>query len=124
MTRGPKARQRNRSAYAIVDREAADEFKNAARRQRCAVCGRMWLSEGHHVIYQQELRHAAHEKGIEFESIRWDQRNLLPLCARCHTAHHQGHGRIPLRLVIAELPDIIYFAQEINRMWFLGRTYS
>lgn len=54
-----------------------------ARFPRCLVCGQP-TSEMHHYIPKSQSLY-----------LRWDFRNLIPLCRGCHWAHHKkGDPRI------------------------------
>lgn len=90
-----------------------------ARSRACAVCGQR-ATQGHHIITQQELRHAC---GGELARFRWDQRNLLALCNGCHAGHHARSRPIPLSVLRAFAPDVFAFAVEIDRTWWVERTY-
>lgn len=68
------------------------------RATSCVVCGRMAV-QLHHVIYAQHIP----------REHRKDDRNLIPLCLRCHADHHSRQHPISLNL----LPDSVYeFAVE------------
>jgi cytochrome c553 len=74
----------------------------------------------HHVIYRQELRHVGaewRERGGDWKSVdamkkKWlaDDRNLIPLCQRCHERHHTRFEVLPIHV----LPDSVFeFAAEL-----------
>lgn len=68
----------------------------------CERCGRRGYVERHHVIRGQVVRR---EHGD-----RYDPRNRLVLCPRCHPDGAQGAGRLP----IAAVPDAAFeFAADL-----------
>lgn len=115
-----------------IDRQASEAWAWGARSKPCAVCGAVGGVEGHHVVYQQTLRKAALATGLEFERLRWDTRNRLPLCARHHQAHHSGRYRVPLEVVLEHAPKLMQFVRELDRAHdgcepvacFVERTYA
>jgi hypothetical protein len=79
----------------------------------CINCGHRAV-QLHHVVYEQELmrRYAQgrHRDGPTRSSLRKDQRNLVPVCKRCHERHHSRFS--PLFLL--QLPDSVFeFATEV-----------
>lgn len=110
-----------------IDRQASEAWAKAARTKTCALCKAKGV-EGHHVITQQQLKAWAREQdryGWQelFERVRWDRRNLLPLCQRHHDAHHNASHRLALRIVREACPKIDQFARELGLGWWLERTY-
>lgn len=68
------------------------------RIDNCVLCGRRAVHM-HHVVYQQFIR--GHEK---------DDRNMVPVCFRCHERHHSRTCVFSLGL----LPDSVFeFAAEV-----------
>ena len=68
------------------------------RIDHCVLCGRRAVHM-HHCVYEQHCR--GHEK---------DERNLVPVCQRCHERHHQRVLVFSLGL----LPDSVFeFAEEV-----------
>jgi hypothetical protein len=88
------------------------------------MCGAKAGVQGHHVITQQQLRIAASELNKDFERLRWDTRNRLPLCARHHAAHHSAFHRIPRDVLEKACPKVFQFARELGLEWWLERTYG
>jgi hypothetical protein len=119
MKRTPLKRRHKRQ----IDRQASEAWAKHARAKTCALC-RSAAVEGHHVITQQALRQNAQANGYEFERVRWDFRNCLPLCRRHHEAHHNASHRLSLRVVRKACPKIDQFAREVGLAWFLERTYK
>jgi hypothetical protein len=105
------------------ERAARQRWTEEARKRPCAMCGR-GPSQGHHVITQQELKHVARAKRVLLMTIRWDLRNMLPLCESCHERHHKGICRVPLLLAFRLCPGLDDFARECDRMWWLARYYQ
>lgn len=89
----------------------------------CAVCGSTRGIAGHHVVTQQELGHVAAEQGRDLDRLLWDQRNRLALCEGCHAAHHSRARPVPLTILFHRCPGVFDFAEEIDRSWWLERTY-
>jgi 5-methylcytosine-specific restriction endonuclease McrA len=105
-----------------IDREASEAWARHARKKRCVVCGAKG-AKGHHIITQQQLRIAATELDRDYESLRWDLRNLLPLCERHHTAHHSRAHVLDLLIVLEHAPKVAQFARELDLFWYLQREY-
>lgn len=120
MARKP-LRQVHRVKVAI-DRQAAAAWAAAARRKRCVVCGAK-EPQGHHIVWQQQLRRQATWLGVEFERLRWDRRNLLPLCEGCHGANHARSRPVTLEELRAHAPKVFQFARELGLLPWLERTY-
>lgn len=82
------------------------EFHLAALGQR--ICRRQGCRStefggGHHVVYQQELRHVGRADAL------WDKRNALRLCPTCHANAHNLH-----HIDLTQLTDANYeFAFEV-----------
>lgn len=120
------------SVNRVIDRQASEAWAWGARSKPCAVCGVTAGVEGHHVVYQQTLRKVAQMTGLEFDRLRWDTRNRLPLCARHHQAHHVGRLRVPLEVVLEHAPKLMQFVRELDRAHdgcepvscFIERTYK
>lgn len=89
----------------------------------CLVCGHRPATQGHHIVTQQELRKAAVDTGVELAAIRWDRRNLLPVCDGCHANHHSRSRPISLAVLRVHAPLVFAFAAEVGRAWWLTRTY-
>jgi 5-methylcytosine-specific restriction endonuclease McrA len=106
-----------------VDRDAAAAWAWVARSQPCAACGQSDRIEGHHVLYAQHVRVACRSLDLDYETWRWDVRNLMPLCMRCHQAHHTGR-RLPLELVERACPGVRAFAVELGLEHRLDRSYG
>jgi hypothetical protein len=96
-----------------------------ARGKCCAVCGRPDCPgvEGHHIIRVQVLRKEAGFRGFDFEAVRWDLRNQLPVGRLCHAAHHSASRRIPRAVLEAHTPLVFEFARELDLEWALDREY-
>lgn len=115
-----------------LDRQASEAWAKSARTKPCAVCGAT-RAQGHHLIPQQRLRRVAEDTGLDFERIRWDARNRLPLCERHHAAMHSRAHPLSLELVLREVPKFLQFVRELDRaygdgrdpvMAFVERTYG
>jgi hypothetical protein len=78
---------------------------------------------GHHLIRQQTLRKEAAAGGFDFESVRWDLRNQLPVGEPCHASHHNASRRIPRDVLEAYAPGVFDFARELGLTWALDREY-
>lgn len=102
-----------------MNRQAASAWAHRARGKRCVICGAA-RPRGHHIVYQQILRR---EHPDRYEDIRWDYRNLLPLCDRHHAMHHSRAKAIPLSIVLVAQPKVVQFARELDLVWWLSRTY-
>lgn len=95
----------------------------AARSKPCAKCRRRApvVIRGHHIVKRQTVerlakslaRDAGGDIGTFVARLAWDQRNLLPLCDRCHEAHH-GPDRLSLSLIAREAPLVFGFARELG----------
>jgi hypothetical protein len=86
------------------------------------ICGAK-PAHGHHIIKQQVLKRVAQEKGLQYERIRWDLRNILPLCDRHHAQHHARMEPIALSIVLLHQPKVVQFAKELDLVWWLSREY-
>lgn len=89
----------------------------------CAMCGSTHGVQGHHAITRQELRHVAAEQGLDADTLLWDLRNRLALCEDCHASHHARSHPVPLTVLFNYCPDVFDLADEIDRSWWLERTY-
>lgn len=67
---------------------SARNFRSAGRGSRCRACFFKRSYHAHHVVYDQELQ----RRGLP----RWDKRNALPVCPKCHERHHKRMQAIPL----------------------------
>ena len=105
-----------------LDREAAAAWARRARSKQCVLCG-AHNPQGHHLITQQRLRLSAAELELDFQKLRWDTRNFLPLCPRHHAGHHSKMHPISLNIVLAESPKVIQLARELDLVWWLSREY-
>jgi hypothetical protein len=103
----------------IHSQEAAHLWMRRARSARCVICGAQ-LPKGHHIITQQQLRRSAAEC---YEQVRWDLRNMLPLCEHDHAGHHSKMHPIPLSIVLYHRPEVVAFAKELELTWWLSREY-
>jgi 5-methylcytosine-specific restriction endonuclease McrA len=57
--------------------------KNVPLYPRCFVCGNPTHAMHHYIQKSQSM------------NLRWDERNLIPLCQHCHCSHHiSGNPRI------------------------------
>jgi hypothetical protein len=84
--------------------------------------------EAHHVTsqelirkYVRALRLPAYQASEMLARLRWDVRNGLPVCRRCHDLHTRAQERIPLRLVT---PGARQFARELIAEYLLDRYYT
>lgn len=84
--------------------------------------------EAHHVTSQElirkhvrALRLPARQASEMLARLRWDKRNGLPVCRRCHDLHTRAISRIPLRLVT---PKARQFARELVAEYLLDRYYA
>lgn len=85
------------------EKAQAWEFKLAGAGPLCLVCGRLRplrFVDAHHVVYEQHLT----------AEQRWDRRNALSVCRKCHDGHHAASRRIPLS---ALTEDNWAFAREV-----------
>jgi 5-methylcytosine-specific restriction endonuclease McrA len=105
-----------------IDRQAAEAWARRARSKHCVVCGKPH-AKGHHIITQQQLRKTAESEGLDYRRLRWDQRNLLPLCERCHVRHHSRIAPVPLAVILTEAPKVLQLARELGIEWYLSREY-
>lgn len=103
----------------IQSQEAAHLWMRRARSARCVICGAR-LPLGHHIITQQQLRRTLPER---YEQVRWDLRNMLPLCEVDHVGHHSAMHKIPLSIVLYHRPEVVAFATELGLTWWLSREY-
>lgn len=107
----------------LIDRIASEGWAKGARVKPCARCGRKrGPVRGHHIIYQQELKRIAHDLGLSYERLRWDDRNRMPLCDPCHERHHSAMSRIPMAVVREAAPKATQFAAELDRQYEDGRS--
>jgi hypothetical protein len=89
----PKRKRKTRPFHGVgVAVENRHLFQEAARTQgfcQAPNCHRSWgVHDPHHVVYQQHLI----DRGLP----RFDTRNALRLCRRCHRRHHYEPGwRLP-----------------------------
>jgi len=104
-----------------TDRHAALAWATKARAMRCAVCNAK-RPHGHHVITQQVLRRTCASHRLDYERYRWDERNLLPLCERCHAQHHSRFKPVPLAIVMRNT-KAIPLAKELHLLWWISREY-
>lgn len=93
------------------------------RSKRCAICGARQV-QGHHILRQQDLRRAAQALDLEFERLRWDDRNRLPLCEKCHGLHHARQRPVPLQVLIKHAPKVFQMARELELEESLRRQYA
>ncbi|MET0604193.1 MAG: HNH endonuclease [Baekduia sp.] len=101
-----------------TDRKLAAAWKHAVcGGARCAVCGAGGKLDGHHVISQQALRGFFVDLGFDHETAerwRWDPRNGIALCERCHSRHELAVRRVPLYL----LPHAVFaFVAELDALF-------
>jgi hypothetical protein len=91
----------------------------------CAVCGNRYRNEceAHHVLRVQTLRTQASVRGFDFEQVRWDRRNRLPVCAVCHQRHHSRFRPIGRAVLEACAPKVFQFARELGLLHVLEREY-
>lgn len=115
-------RPNNRTVMGLNERLAAQAWARRARGKRCVICGAQY-PRGHHVITQQMLKTQCKELDLDYRRVRWDERNLMPLCDRHHAAHHSRAHAISLEIVLASCPKIIQFARELDLVWWLSRNY-
>jgi hypothetical protein len=98
-----------------VERVLARDFRKAVLRGPCLACGAS-PDDPHHVVYQQHLR----ERTLPL----WDWRDGVPLCRRCHDAHHNRSRPLCCSL----LPDAaLEFAFEHLGAYasdYLSRRYA
>lgn len=95
MTAATSRRQRLR-------RDLAERWAETARSRSCVACGGPPPSCGHHVVYQQTVRRECRTLGLEFAVVRFDVRNLMGVCGRCHDRHHSRSRPISARLLSAD----------------------
>lgn len=121
----PKRRKPLQKRYkSKINREAAEAWAYGIRAKTCAVCGkRCGTVQGHHVLYQAWLREAARSRELDFDRLRWDPRNRLPVGEGCHNAHHQARRRIPLQTLRDHCPKVFQMARELGLLGRLERTY-
>lgn len=112
----------SRRVKAIIDKQAAEAWAKAARSKRCVLC-RANFASGHHIISQQQLKANAQANSRDLERIRWDRRNLLPLCQRCHGRHHSRMRPVTLQELRRYAPKVFQFAREIGELAWLQRMY-
>jgi len=75
----------------------------------CWVCGE-YAPHAHHIVTRQQLRRWAHTTGRNYTDLASDERNLIPLCMGCHSAHH--NRTVPI--TSKALPDdAIRFARDL-----------
>jgi hypothetical protein len=106
----------------MTDRDAG-AWVLEARRRRCVVCGAR-RPHGHHIITQQQLRKQCQTLGIDYDPYRWDQRNLLALCERCHAGHHSKMHQLPMAVILVNAPKVVTMAKELNLVWWLSHEYT
>lgn len=111
-----------RKARKQIDRQASEAWARGAKSKPCAVCGAAGV-HAHHVITQQKLRQVAAQNGLDFERLRWDKRNRLPLCPRHHAAHHARTHPIPWVVLEQHCPKVFQLARELGLLWWLEQTY-
>lgn len=103
------------------EREAMLQFKIKvhALDGRCVVHEFATDCEGdfhaHHVISQQQLRHAGRD------DLMWDWRNGATVCDLAHRRHHRAIQRIPM---VKLPPRCIAFAAEHGFTDILNRFYT
>lgn len=95
-----------------------------ARRRRCVVCGAR-RPHGHHIITQQRIRKQCQILGFNYDLYRWDQRNLLAVCERCHARHHSKLPGYQIRMatVLVHAPQVVAMAKELRLVWWLNHEY-
>jgi hypothetical protein len=113
---------KRRANVSVIERLAREAWARRARSKTCAVCGAA-SPRGHHIITQQQLRLTATEHGLDFARLRWDTRNLLPLCDRHHAAHHNRTHPVPRSLLVSGCPKVFQFARELGLVWWVERVY-
>lgn len=113
-----------------IDRMASEAWAKGVRGKPCAVCGAKQRVSGHHIVTQQLLRRIAQQTDLDFERVRWDARNRLPLCERHHEAHHSRARPVALWRVLLAAPKLMQFVRELDRALdgepvaaFIDRTY-
>lgn len=114
---------RSRPKKRHTDRELAAAWRHAVcAGAACAVCGSKAGIEGHHVLSQQWLRGIALDLRWAKETLerwRWDPRNGIALCQRCHQRHEVASRRVR----IAELPYAVFaFVEDLDALFTDGRA--
>ena len=107
-----------------TDRQAAEQWKADIEGLPCAQCGATEGIQAHHPLKQQWLRVAAAMLGLDFEALRWDQRNRMPVCETCHSRHHLAVRRISRGVLVAACPRVFEMAGELSLVAQLEREYS
>lgn len=123
MRRSPPPARRKGLSRVPRERPVTGATFKVPRGSRCAVCGRKWPLESHHVTPQQLLRRVARERGLYAPALLSDARNRLVLCSgpqSCHARHEAAFRRVPRGLVPAEALE---FAADLGLEWYIERTY-
>lgn len=96
----------------------------AVRGSICVACRERPATEGHHIVKEQTLRKYARQRGYDFETVRFDTRNRLAVCKRCHANHHSGYRRFSKELLLRFARWVFDFARELDLEWALERDYT
>lgn len=102
------------------------------KKRCCPVCDRQESKQnplqGHHIVAQETIRRhvrslrlPAREAARLLARLRWDVRNGLPVCTRCHDLHTRAVARIPLALIGRKARQ---FARELLCEYQLDRYYA
>jgi|HubBroStandDraft_6_1064221.scaffolds.fasta_scaffold01839_18 hypothetical protein len=90
----------------------------------CVACKERPATDAHHIIRVQTLRREATARGFDFETVRWDTRNRLGLCRRCHGDHHSGKARLTHELLWRYARRVFTFAENLGLECALEREYA
>lgn len=81
---------------------AETSFRQSRKNLRCRACLRRRSTHTHHVVYEQELKRLADQRGLIGKARRaliFNRDNGFAICFDCHLAHHNAGRRIPLYLL-------------------------
>lgn len=120
-SRKRRARQAAPEVVPPVYRSSADEWHRMPWLQVCEVCHEHPADEAHHVVKEQTLRKFARSYGFDFQAVRFDVRNRLWVCSRCHAPHTNASKRIHITVL---QPRHFEFAEEHKLTWMLEREYD
>ncbi len=70
---------------------------------KCIVCGQL-TNNGHHVIYKSKSN-----------ALRYDEKNMAPLCMQCHMRHHYSGDPYILATIIAKRGRVWFDDLQLRR---------
>jgi hypothetical protein len=120
---GGKTQKESLASARRREQRAALRWNLGIRGSVCVACCKRPAVEGHHIIRLQVLRREAKNRGFDFDLVRWDARNRLPLCKHCHANHHSRAAPLSKELLLRVARWVYDFASEHDLTWAIDREY-